>query len=306
MKAVQWSVELNEQQRKEKQQLAAQLKQHPQVRQFLSENQLDERWVDDYPYRFRQWIDQLTLCQGCGGLEQCRQKRVGEVFDLWYGGFLSLQVRPCRYARQKQQAQKHMHRYLIDDLPPALRTVSINEINIDQQEPSYAMAVAKISQALLAPQERGLYLFGAPGVGKTYLAACACNDYARRGRSVIFVHVPTMASRIKRLLDDSAGFEEEIDRMKRADFAVFDDIGAESVTSWLRDEILLPVFNQRMEQRRTTWFTSNESFVSLENHYMYNQKSEKEELKAVRIMERIKTLSKELKITGKNRRNPSN
>ena len=87
---------------------------------------------------------------------------------------------------------------------------------------------------------------------------------------------------------------------------MFDDIGAESVTSWLRDEILLPVFNQRMEQRRTTWFTSNESFVSLENHYMYNQKSEKEELKAVRIMERIKTLSKELKITGKNRRNPSN
>ena len=73
MKAVQWSVELNEQQRKEKQQLAAQLKQHPQVRQFLSENQLDERWVDDYPYRFRQWIDQLTLCQGCGGLEQCRR-----------------------------------------------------------------------------------------------------------------------------------------------------------------------------------------------------------------------------------------
>ena len=47
MKAVQWSVELNEQQRKEKQQLAAQLKQHPLVRQFLSENQLDERWVDD-------------------------------------------------------------------------------------------------------------------------------------------------------------------------------------------------------------------------------------------------------------------
>ena len=80
--------------------------------------------------------------------------------------------------------------------------------------------------------------------------------------------------------------------MKRADFAVFDDIGAESVTSWLRDEVLLPIFNERMDRQKLTWFTSNENFSSLENHYMYNQKSDKEELKAVRIMERIKSLSK--------------
>ncbi len=93
--------------------------------------------------------------------------------------------------------------------------------------------------------------------------------------------------------------------MKRADFAVFDDIGAESVTSWLRDEVLLPIFNERMDRQKLTWFTSNENFSSLENHYMYNQKSDKEELKAVRIMERIKALSKEMKITGKNRRNTS-
>lgn len=305
MEAVKWSVELNEQQLKEKQELAAKLKQHPLVQKFLQQNQLDSSWVDRYPYRFHQWIEQLSLCQNCTGLTQCRQKQTGQVLDLTYSGFLTLQVRPCRYAKERQQAEKHVQAYRINDLPQRLWSVSITDINIDQEEPAYALAVAKISQALPAPQEKGFYLFGAPGVGKTYLAACACNSFARQGKRVVFVHVPTMASRIKGLLDDRDSFEDELYEMKRADFAVFDDIGAESVTSWLRDEVLLPIFNERMDAQKLTWFTSNENFDSLENHYMYNQKSEKEELKAVRIMERIKALSKEMKITGKNRRNTS-
>ena len=305
MEAVKWGIQLNEQQLKEKQALAAQMKAHPLVQNFLQTYGLDESWVENYPYRFHQWIDQLSLCQNCPGLNQCHQKQKGEVLDLSYTGFLTLQVRPCRYARQQLQAEKHVHNYRINDLPRRLWTVSITDINIDEEEAAYAAAVAKISQNLLAPAEKGLYLFGAPGVGKTYLAACACNSFARQGKRVVFVHVPTMASRIKGLLDDRDSFEDELYEMKRADFAVFDDIGAESVTSWLRDEVLLPIFNERMDRQKLTWFTSNENFSSLENHYMYNQKSDKEELKAVRIMERIKALSKEMKITGKNRRNTS-
>ena len=303
MEAVKWGIDLSEEQIKEKKELAAALKNNPLVQDFLKQNQLEESWVDQYPYRFHQWIQQLQLCQNCQGLSRCRQKQTGQVLDLLYNGFLTLQVRPCRFSKEKRQAEKHMQYYRINDMPEKLNTVSINDIDIDLEEASYAMSVAKISQALLQPQGKGLYLYGAPGVGKTYLAACACNNAARQGKRVVFVHVPTMASRIKGLLNDRDSFEDEMYEMKSADFAVFDDIGAESVTSWLRDEVLLPIFNERMDHDKMTWFTSNESFVSLENHFMYNQKSEKEELKAVRIMERIRALSKEMKISGKNRRN---
>lgn len=306
MEKIRWGIELTPEQQQEKQQLAYQMKRQPLVQNFLQDNGLDESWVDQYPYRFSQWIEQLSRCQNCAGLNQCRQKQTGEVLDLTYNGFLMLQVRPCRYEKQRQQMQKHLSAYRINDLPPVLYPVSITDIDIDHEEPAYALTVAKVTQALMQPDKRGLYLFGQPGVGKTYLAACACNYIARQGKRVAFIHVPTMASRMKGLLNDKESFDDELYQMKTADFAVFDDIGAESVTSWLRDELLLPVLNERMDRQKATWFTSNESFVSLENHYAYNQKSEKEELKAVRIMERIRTLAKEMKITGKNRRNPSN
>ena len=44
---------------------------------------------------------------------------------------------------------------------------------------------------------------------------------------VLWQSAKHLASRIKGLLDDRDSFEDELYEMKRADFAVFDDIGAE-------------------------------------------------------------------------------
>jgi len=74
------------------------------------------------------------------------------------------------------------------------------------------------------------------------------------------------------------------------------------VTSWVRDEVLLTILNDRLEHKRPTWFSSNEDFKTLRQHYTYNQKGEKEEMKAIRIMERISALAVERKLSGTNRR----
>ncbi len=91
-------------------------------------------------------------------------------------------------------------------------------------------------------------------------------------------------------------------KMKRADFLVLDDIGAETVTNWVRDDILLPVLDYRMENRKSTIFTSNSDFADLRERLMYNQRGQKDEMKADRIMERIRTLCVEIKVEGTSRR----
>ena len=106
---------------------------------------------------------------------------------------------------------------------------------------------------------------------------------------------------MKTLLDDPQEYEKQIRILSKVDFAVFDDIGAESVTPWVRDELLFTVLNERMENHKLTYFTSNEDLKTLEDHFAYTSMGE-EKMKAVRMMERVKKLSKPLEIKGKNRR----
>ncbi len=92
-------------------------------------------------------------------------------------------------------------------------------------------------------------------------------------------------------------------RLKKAPILVIDDIGADSISSWIRDDVLGVILEYRMQEELPTFFTSNFSMDQLEReHLTVNQRGEAEPLKAKRLMERIKFLSEEVSMTGKNHR----
>ena len=79
---------------------------------------------------------------------------------------------------------------------------------------------------------------------------------------------------------------------------LLDDIGAEYLTEWSRDEILEPILNYRMENNLATFFTSNYSIDELEKHFSLGGNS----LRSRRILDRIKTLAKEVDLISESRR----
>ena len=86
------------------------------------------------------------------------------------------------------------------------------------------------------------------------------------------------------------------------DLLLLDDIGAESVSAWSRDEILGPILQYRMEEKLPTFFTSNLSIDELEKFLAINSSSV-ERVKARRIVERIRQLTVNLELISENRRN---
>ena len=294
------NVPMTQEMNKEKEEKIQQLKKDPLVLSFLKEHELPLDFVDQFPYRIQKGVDNLRICQGCTGLDKCAQKTKGQVNVLEYNGILTLQPRYCRYASSYKNERAHLKKFWINQMPEHLETVSLKQIDRTGEGADYLLALMEISLNLNDSKE-GLYLYGAVGTGKTHLAACIANYHARKGNSVAFVQTPAWISKMKGMLQDTEGFERELEMMKRAAVVVFDDIGAESVTPWVRDELLFGILNERMENQRLTYFTSNESLETLEEHYAYTSLGE-EKMKAVRMMERIKKLSKPLEIKGKNRR----
>ena len=84
---------------------------------------------------------------------------------------------------------------------------------------------------------KGLYIHGKFGVGKSYLLGALANELAARHIHSVVVYVPEFLREMKQAIQDHS-LAEKIEFVKRAPVLMLDDIGAEIMSSWTRDEIL--------------------------------------------------------------------
>lgn len=148
---------------------------------------------------------------------------------------------------------------------------------------------------------KGLYLVGSFGVGKTYLLGAIARDLAEKGYPSTLLHFPTFAVDMKQSIkNEQVG--EKLETVKKAPILMLDDIGADSMSSWIRDDIFGVILQYRMQEQLPTFFSSNFTMDELESHLTVTQRGEEEPLKAKRIMERIRYLTQEINMTGRNRR----
>ena len=143
---------------------------------------------------------------------------------------------------------------------------------------------------------KGLYIYGNFGSGKSYLTAALFNDLAEKNVKSVIVHVPELIRSIKDSFDKD--YSDIFDEVMNAPLLMLDDIGAEYLTAWSRDEVLEPILQYRMDQNLPTFFTSNYGIDEIEKHFIING----DKMKAKRIIERIKQVSLEIELVGKNRR----
>ena len=146
-------------------------------------------------------------------------------------------------------------------------------------------------------KQKAIYLYGTFGSGKTYILSALLNKLAEKNIKSIIIHVPELMRSIKESFNDSS-YKDKMEALMNVEILLLDDIGAEYLTEWARDEILEPILNYRMENNLATFFTSNYSIDELEKHFSLGSNS----LRARRILDRIKTLAKEVDLISESRR----
>ena len=147
---------------------------------------------------------------------------------------------------------------------------------------------------------KGIYLHGPYGCGKSYIMACFANKFAESGKKVVFAYYPDLIRQIKSSISNG-GLEEAVEVLKEADVLFLDDFGGETTTTFIRDEVLGAVLQERMENRKLTFITSNLDPASLHNHLAETAK-DVDELKASRIEERIRILMEFVELNDSNYR----
>lgn len=303
MERLQVHFELSDEQKKAKEELVSSLLKESIVRDWLIQYHLSADFVENHSGRFHEWVEAKKQCAICQGLPFCTQPRLGKLLELNYDGMINPEICDCRYLKAKEASVAHVKNYRLHHCSKEMLQISIDQIDFKKESQAYIQLLDFITTIIMdKTNKKGLYLFGRPGVGKTYLGAAITNYYAKENFQVSFVNVPELISNLKMSMSDAYLFEKTMNDLKRSDVVLFDDIGGESVTSWVRDEILLPIFNERMEKHRRTFFTSNYSMDELEAHFETDSRGNSDKIKANRLIERIKALSIEKNMKGINRR----
>ncbi|MDE6195491.1 MAG: ATP-binding protein [Erysipelotrichaceae bacterium] len=302
MEKICFSFELTEEQKKEKEKLCQQLLKKKHVKKWMKQHQIDESYLFAHSGKIYDWNHQIEKCDKCEGLAFCRQPVKGCYYDLEIDSFLQLVLTKCKYQKEADKIYVHKKKYAMMDMPESYLLIDIINLGFEEDE-DYQYAVSKIVELLFEKDKsKGLYLYGRPGVGKSYMAAGITNYFAKENQSVAYINVPKLISDLKLLFQDHDQFEYKLKMMKEVDVLVFDDIGGENISTWSRDEILLPLLDKRMQAHKLTFFTSNYKIDELKEKWALVTNKTGDKMAVERLIDRVKALSKEVFLKGSSRR----
>lgn len=290
-----------EQKEKMNQQLSKVLKE-PYIAQFRQQYQIpEEALFRSYSqilafYQERQYFNQYGTSKQLPGYEPILEFVHGQV---------TMNYRQTSADFLNQQAKNHQPTYI--DIPKSVRHASFDHLICDEH-PDKLEVVKQLYDFIPAylndktSFHKGIYLHGSYGVGKTYLMAALANELAKHNVKTILVNVATFISQLKGEFNQPTNqINEKIDRLKKAEVLILDDIGMETMSEWVRDDVLGIILQYRMQEELPTFFTSNLSMHALEQH-LAETRQEQNQLRAERIMERVRYLSKEMTVNGQSLR----
>ncbi len=242
-------------------------------------------------------IFQLEKCHECKGLFECSSDYEGNVEyptkieDKFYFTYI-----PCKYYKDledKKNKKKTESKILY--------SARMKDIDITDKKRVHVIKWLKnfYDKYDISKSMKGLYLHGNFGCGKTYLISSLLNELKfKKNVSIEIVYFPEA---LRTLKDDWDLFADKMYNYQNVDILLIDDIGAEKVTEWGRDEVLGTILQSRMNDKLPTFFTSNLNINELEEH-LKGLKTSDSQIKARRIIERIKQLSEDMEMISENKR----
>lgn len=203
--------------------------------------------------------------------------------------------------RNKVESLKTSNRVKTEFIPSRVLTYTFENLSRNREKGILATEIIKVCKNILSKQTtRGVYVYGPTGTGKTYLMGCIYNYFKQNGKEPAILYYPEFIRKIKSKISNNS-YDFYIDLIRNEEILIIDDIGAENITEFIRDEVLGPIINHREAEKLPTFFSSNLSIDDL-SELLSNGRTTIDKTKALRIVERIHSLSVSHFLDGENER----
>lgn len=230
-------------------------------------------------------------------------KNIGIKPKLKYDlGVVSIEFTETEEQKRLNYTNKFANRIKTEYVPKSILFSTFSNLTTHDEKLRVATNIIKLCDEKLNNKEnvRGIYLYGKTGIGKSYLMGCIYNYFKDNGIEPAIIYFPEFARKMKAEIN-SGEYSNIIDKIREQEILIIDDIGAENITEFVRDEILVPIVNYRSAEKLLTFFTSNFSISDLSS-VLSATKNTIDETKAVRILDRIRYLATPIYLDSVNER----
>ena len=259
----------------------------------------DEELLMKYTSKLETTVCELKNCSKCKGIDKCKNEIEGHVYyPVVQKNYIDFTYKPCKYFKES----KVNNTTTFFETPKVLMNASLSDLITEKERNSILKYIKDFLKKKMNNEPvKGLYLSGSFGSGKSYILSALLNELSNKGFRTVNVYYPTLLKRLKASFNEY-NYDDVLDEIMTSDVLLIDDIGAENNSSWARDEVLGTILQYRMDNNLTTFFTSNYNINELETFLAETPKGI-DEIKARRIIERIKYLTIEENLISENKRN---
>ena len=273
-------------------------------RKIANEIDLPTDTLMKYTTKIEKSVCELNNCKKCKNLYECRNEVSGYVYyPEKNDNDIEFCYMPCKYKKESDSINQYKDNIYYFNISDNLKNASMKDI--DTKDKNRFETIKWINDFIKGYtsgiEQKGIYLNGNFGCGKTYLLSAMLNELAKKGHKVAMIYYPEFLRALKESFNGSDEYKIKFNYIKKVDILLLDDIGAETLTEWSRDEVLGTILQYRMEEKLPTLFTSNLTMKELENHLSTTNK-EIDKVKARRIIERIKQLTIDITMISENKR----
>ena len=235
----------------------------PDIHEFILQNHLDTDYIEENLTSFLRLLDENAPCHGCKGLDTCPKVIKGYVSKIDLDHYNDIVHSQCNYLIESEFIKSH---FIRNDFDNAWMNVRLDQIG---SNPSRILILRKFMDRLQKKTSRGIYLYGGSGLGKSYLMVALCNEFVHSlNQKVAFVNCRKVIDELRdKVINSKDEYVSLMEKLKKIDILVLDDLGAEKSTDWSKDEVLFDILDTRSKANLFTFVTSEFSIPDLQELY---------------------------------------
>jgi len=244
--------------------LLANLKADKDVYESLKPLGLTYKEVRDNIGKLADYQEDFNVCKNCPGFDKCPKNPI-HISSYVYkdGSYITTRSEPCKKFMEKMAIDA---KYIASDFPEEWKASVIKNIDLSENRRPLIKEFISIANG---QSKRWLFVKGNRKVGKSYLLVTFANEFIALGHGQ--VAVINASKQFKGLADiaysEKDNFKKTIDLLSNVPLLVIDDFGQEYKNEFIRDQIVIPVLNERSHNDKPTFFSSEFTINEIQKLY---------------------------------------